>query len=93
MSPSPGTRGVERGYVVPIGGAEEKTNDPVILKRFVDLCGGQSARLAVIPTASRLDDTGPNYAELFTALGAAHVSSLPITERSDCEREDYLAAL
>ena len=93
MSPSPGTRGVERGYVIPIGGAEDKTNDPVILQRFVELCGGESARLAVIPTASRLDETGPNYVDLFTSLGAAHVSNLPISERSDCEREDYLTAL
>ena len=93
MSPSPGTRGVQRGYVVPIGGAEDKTNDPVILQRFVELCGGRDARLAVIPTASRLDDTGPAYVELFSGLGARHVSNLPITRRKDCEREDYVAAL
>ena len=43
-----------RGYVIPIGGAEEKFRDPAILKRFVDLCGGSAARIAIIPTASRL---------------------------------------
>ncbi|MEM9057675.1 MAG: cyanophycinase, partial [Pseudomonadota bacterium] len=93
MSPSRGTRGVTRGYVIPIGGAENKTDAPVILERFVALCGGNDARLAVIPTASRLDDTGPSYVDLFRSLGARSVSNLPITRRRDCEREDYLDAL
>jgi len=38
MSPSPGTQGVERGYVIPIGGAESKLSNPTILRRFVKLC-------------------------------------------------------
>ncbi|NNJ72927.1 MAG: cyanophycinase, partial [Enterobacterales bacterium] len=61
MSPSPGQDGIERGYVIPIGGAEEKLSDPVILKKFVELCGGEKSRIIVIPTASQLDDTGPRY--------------------------------
>jgi len=63
MSPSPGTGGVERGYVIPIGGAESKMSNPTILSRFVKLCGGDNCRLIVIPTASRLDETGPRYVD------------------------------
>ena len=42
-----------RGWIVPIGGAENKENDPRILQRFVDVSGGENADIVVIPTASR----------------------------------------
>ena len=48
-----------RGYIIPIGGAEDKIGDEIILKRFVEESGGSKARIAVIPTASELNDTGP----------------------------------
>lgn len=82
-----------RGWLIPIGGAEDKDEDPEILKRFVDLCGGEEARIAVIPTASRLERTGPRYEGVFGALGAGHVRSLPFRDRSDCRREDWLAEI
>jgi len=84
---------VSRGYIVPIGGAEEKIRDAAILKRFVAICGGDAARIAVIPTASRLEDTGPRYVEVFEKMGVAHAVSLPFVERSDCAREEWLEEL
>ena len=93
MSPSPGQDGIERGYVIPIGGAEEKLSDPVILKKFIELCGGDKSRIIVIPTASQLDDTGPRYVALFEELGAHEVISMPIESREDSKREDYLEHL
>ena len=66
--PSPGTKGIERGYVIPIGGAEAKLHTQTILARFVELCGGRDARIVVIPTASELEDTGDNYVGLFRDL-------------------------
>lgn len=84
---------MSRGYIIPIGGAEEKELDPSILRRFVQTCGGESARLAVIPTASRLADTGPHYVELFRELGAAHAVSLPFEDRADCAKEEWLEEL
>jgi cyanophycinase len=35
------------------------------------LCGGRDARIAVIPTASKLADTGERYEELFGGSGRA----------------------
>ena len=58
MCPSQPADGAPRGYIVPIGGAEEKFDDPEILSRFVELCGGKPARIAVVPTASELEDAG-----------------------------------
>ncbi len=93
MCPAKIVSGGERGYVIPIGGAEERVDNPVILQRFVDLCGGADARIAIIPTASRLEDTGSNYEVVFKDLGVAEAYSLPITEREDGQKEDYLEAL
>ena len=51
------------------------------------------ARIAVIPTASELHDTGPRYVQLFRDLGAAAAVALPFFERNDCDRVDLLDQL
>ena len=71
MAPSNHSNDADRGCIIPIGGAEEKLNNPQILDRFVDICGGKSARIAIIPTASEMDDTGRNYEKLSRKLGPA----------------------
>ena len=91
--PSREHNGQQRGYLIPIGGAEDRLDKPVILERFVDLCGGRDARIVVIPTASRLKDTGWRYIELFDELGAGDAESIPLTARSDAERERNLEPL
>jgi cyanophycinase len=83
----------KRGYIVPVGGNEEKTGDAGILKRFVEVAGADDARLAIIPTASSLADTGTRYERLFGRLGARRVDVLPYALRQDAEREDWLRIL
>jgi cyanophycinase len=90
MCPSKVPDGEERGWIVPIGGAEEKEDDPRILRRFVDLCGGSDADIVVIPTASRLADTGPRYERLFAELGAAHATAIDFDTRRDAEEKGRL---
>jgi cyanophycinase len=82
-----------RGWIVPVGGAEDKEQDQLILRRFIEVSGGAAARISVIPTASRLAETGPRYEAIFRNLGAAHVRSLPFESRADAEREDWLDLL
>jgi len=82
-----------RGHIIPIGGAEEKLRDPVILRRFADLCGAVDARIVIIPTASSLPDTGEKYVKLFSEFGVREVRTLPFEERSDCEREAWISIL
>jgi cyanophycinase len=90
MSPSTSNDNSERGYIIPIGGAEEKLNNPEILARFVEVCGGSSARIAIIPTASELEDTGRNYEKLFRKLGIPHARVLPFITREDCQSTEHL---
>lgn len=82
-----------RGYVIPIGGAEEKVRDTAILSRFVRLCGGRASRIVVIPTASRDAQTGPRYKKLFEELGSRNVRVLELETRAECREEGTLARL
>lgn len=91
--PSPTIEGTQRGYVIPIGGAEEKTDNPEILSKFVELSGGKDAVITIIPTASQLDDTGSRYQKIFEAIGVKKTYSLPITQRSDAQKEEYVKIL
>jgi cyanophycinase len=85
MCPADDISGANRGYIIPIGGAEEKLNNPEILDRFVDVCGGLDARIGIIPTASELEDTGRNYEKLFRKIGVKHTRVLPFITREDCQ--------
>ena len=76
----------KRGFIIPIGGAEGKGRKPVILSRFVELCGGSDARIMVIPTASLLNETGPQYQELFESMGA-NAMCVPVERRDHFVRE------
>jgi len=90
MSPAETVAGTDRGYVIPIGGAEEKFRNPEILDRFVELCGGKGARVGIIPTASELEDTGRNYEKLFRKLGVTHARVLAFETREDCQSSSEL---
>jgi cyanophycinase len=93
MSPSRVREGETRGWIVPIGGAENKENDPRILERFVQYSGGDEADIVVIPTASRMHETGPRYEKLFRELGAARVSVMDFDTRRDCHEANRLKRL
>lgn len=93
MSPSPVPEGAERGHLIPIGGAEDHLDERQILRRFVRVAGGRDARIAILPTASRMQDTGSRYLEVFDELGVADAVSLPLRTRSDGEQERYVREL
>lgn len=80
----------KRGLIIPIGGRENKIAGPKVLQRFVDECGGKDASIAIIPTASKMADTGDNYIEVFSSLGVKHAYNLKIEKRADCSNPEYL---
>lgn len=88
MSPPRERSDTRRGQIVPIGGAEEKLRDPAILSRFVDLSGGSSARILIMPTASQQPETGRRYADLFREMGAEEVWSLAVDSREEADASE-----
>ncbi len=91
--PSKVPEGESRGWIVPIGGAENKENDRRILSRFLEVSGGRDADVVVIPTASRLHETGSRYERLFQELGAARVTVMDFDTRRDCHEVGRLERL
>ena len=91
--PSRVPEGEQRGWIVAIGGAENKENDRRILERFVRESGGDEADIVVIPTASRMHETGARYEQLFEELGAARVTVMDFDTRRDCREPGRLARI
>lgn len=72
------------GHLIIIGGAEDKHNERQILRRFLALAGGADASILIIPVASDFPEIAAHiYTSLFTTLGAAKVSALHATTRSE----------
>jgi cyanophycinase len=88
--PSRVADGQQRGWIIPIGGAENKENDRRILERFVRVSGGPGADIVVIPTASRMHETGQRYEQVFRDIGAARVTVMDFDTRRDCQEAGRL---
>lgn len=93
MSPARSPDGKSRGYIVPIGGAEEKIKNGAILGRFYSIAGGRNARIAVIPTASEVQSTGRQYEAVFRDLHADRVWVLPLNSRPEAESSPDVESL
>jgi cyanophycinase len=78
---------------MPIGGAEERSPHGVILNTFVDLCGGEDARIMIVPTASSEPDTGEVYVDVFSKIGAKSVEIARIDSREDADSDELLVRL
>ena len=79
-----------KGHLVLIGGGEKPA---LVMKKFVELSGGPSAPIVVVPTASEDPDIAPYYTKLFREEhGVKDVVVLPIKTREDAGRADLAAA-
>jgi cyanophycinase len=72
---------VTAGPVMAIGGAEDKLRDKLILSAFVNLSGGPEARIAILPTASSIEEAGERYKAIFLSLGARSADVLYLPDR------------
>lgn len=70
------------GRLVIIGGAEDKLRDRVILRRFVELCGGPAARIRVLSAASSEPQASwETYRAVFADLGVTDCAPIEIPDR------------
>jgi cyanophycinase len=90
VSPSRVPEHASRGYIVPIGG---RIGDSDILAHFTALCGGRSARIAIIPTASSDAGTGDEYEHLFRRMGAREARAVGVERRADASDDSVLEVL
>jgi len=93
MCPAQTSDHTKRGFIIPIGGGEDRVKEMHIHRKFVELSGSEEADIVVIPTASMLKETGPDYNRIFSELGAGNVEFLPISCRADCDNPEFAGML
>jgi cyanophycinase len=82
------------GALYVIGGAEDKLQRRTVLTRFVEACGGSSARIAIVPTASSLGrEIIDVYVALFTRLGAAEAFGVRPQTREEAAKPELVEQL
>lgn len=75
-----------KSTVMVIGGAEDKVHGREILHTFFTRAGGSSAKIAIVPCASREPSAiGDRYHKIFTEMGATSIELLDIRERTQGE--------
>ena len=80
--PAP-AQGRRVGHLVVIGGAEDKLQDRVILRRFVELSGGPKARIRILSAASAEPASAwALYRTVFAELGVSDFESIDIADRA-----------
>lgn len=80
-----------------IGGAEDRLQDRLILRKFVDYSGGSGARIRLITAASaEPDGVWDSYRKVFQELGVADVQRLALTDQDSAHapelQQDILQA-
>lgn len=79
-----------KNAILVIGGAEDKVHGREILTTFFHRAGGNQAKIAVIPSASREPAIlGERYRSIFTEMGAREIKVLDIRERQQSHFADY----
>jgi len=79
------------GHLVIIGGHEDRKNAKEILTRFVDLAGGQDAKIVVISAASTVaDEMWEVYDQAFGDLGVANRVHLHLESRQEANDEEHI---
>ncbi len=87
-------REVIGGHLLVIGGAEDKYNERRILKKFLELAGGDKAEVLIVPVASDYPEFAADvYVHAFRRLGVANPRVLRATSRQDVVSVDADALL
>lgn len=77
-------REVFGGHLLVIGGAEDKYNERRILRKFLELAGGEKAKILIVPAASDYPEFAADvYTQAFRHLGVANPRVLRVTSRQD----------
>jgi cyanophycinase len=84
--------GPTNGTLVICGGG---LKDNAILKRFIELAGGPSAPIVLIPSANENDQFGPDwtYYKSFHDLGATNLTILHTRDRTVADSENFVRPL
>jgi cyanophycinase len=76
------------GRLLIIGGAEDRCAGAGLLERFVEVSGGDQARIVLVTTASEEpEQVLADYEQVFHKLGVEHISELALRGRGDADSD------
>ncbi len=75
----------DKGFLIIIGGAEDKQGDSVILKQAPQMLGGNDLLTVLTTATEKPEETGQLYRETFSRLGVKNIQVLDISTRDDAE--------
>ncbi len=85
---------VPLGRLLIIGGGEDRCCGAGLLERFVDLAGGERARITLVTTAAGIpDEVHAEYERVFRKLGVEHTRELRLRGRADADGDRAEAIL
>jgi cyanophycinase len=83
-----------QGRLVIIGGAEDRKQDRIILRRFLELSGGPNAKIRFITAASSVPDlVWASYQAVFQDLGALNCERVPMHTRDEASEPSVVSML
>ncbi|MEX0719855.1 MAG: cyanophycinase [Balneolaceae bacterium] len=82
---------IPKGFLVAVGGNEDKDQDLSVLQRIVSLLNKDKLNIEVITTASSIpEQVGQMYERPFDKIGNNSMQSMHIKTREDAENEEYI---
>lgn len=85
---------MEKGYLVIIGGAEDKKKDCEILKEVVSIYKEKKGPLVILTSATDYPrEVGEDYKEVFTSLGVEDIKVVDIRTRSEANTKLNIEAI
>jgi cyanophycinase len=80
--------GVPAGRLLIIGGGEDRCCGAGVLERFVELSGGDRARITLVTTATGIpDEVHAEYEQVFRKLGVGQTRELRLGGRADADSD------
>lgn len=77
------------GRLVIIGGAEDKKDSCLILRKFLELAGGENSRLVIITAATEYpEEVGSTYKRVFHRLGCTEIEIVDVPDRDTANSDE-----
>lgn len=83
----------KKGYLIIIGGAEDKKEDCIILKRAVRFLSDTDVLTVLTTATQKPDEVGKEYKQVFSRLGIQNIQVLNINSREEANRQEYCRKL
>lgn len=82
-----------KGNLIIIGGAEDKTDDCMILKRSIEYLSDKDVLTILTTATQKPDEVGKDYKHVFNKLGVKNIQILNISSREEANDQEFCRQL